>query len=87
MPMTKTMIENAGRDRSDNQIINNGRTLPRKKTFVDMDEMMANVYAPTDDDTNSLDAGRRTLMEKLRDNRPQITMPSSFTASVLSSHE
>ena len=87
MPMTKTMIENAGRDRSDNQIINNGRTLPRKKTFVDMDEMMANVYAPTDDDTNSLDVGRRTLMEKLRDNRPQITMPSSFTASVLSSHE
>lgn len=44
---------------------------------------MATVYAPTDD-TNTIDAGRRTLMDKLKENRPHMNMPSSFTASVLS---
>jgi len=55
----------------------------QKKTFVEIEELMATVYAPTDD-TNTIDAGRRTLMDKLKENRPHMNMPSSFTASVLS---
>ena len=66
-PMTKTYIENASRGavgRSDNLSMQGQAP---QKTFVQMDDMVATVYAPTSD---TIDQGRRTLMDKLNENRP-----------------